>query len=75
MAIRAKKKLWLIDAISQYHKQQPGQIGQTNNTRKKGTKPLKHLLQQIEDNSRRTKYKIRKSSNNEEIRLEKNSQR
>ena len=39
------------------------------------TKPPKHLLWESEDNSRRIKYKIRKSSNNEEIRLEKNSQR
>ena len=43
MASRAKNKLQLIDAISQYHKQQQGQIGQTNNTRTKSAKPPKHL--------------------------------
>ena len=78
MAIRAKNKLQLIDAIYttiEYHKQQQGQIGQTNNTRIKSAKPPKHLLRESENNSRRTKYKIRSSRNNEEIRVEKNNQR
>ena len=38
------------------------------------TKPPKHLLWESEDNSRRIKYKTRRSSNNEELRMEKNSQ-
>ena len=71
MTSRTKNKLWLIDAVSQHHKQQQGQICQTNNTIKKSTKPPKYLLQQIQDKSRRTKYKIRGNSNNEKIKVEK----
>ena len=44
MANKAKNKLQLIDAISHYHKQRQGQIGQTNNTQTKSTKAQKHLL-------------------------------
>ena len=41
MVSRAKNKLQLIDGISQYHKQQQGQIGETNNT---GTKSTNHQI-------------------------------
>ena len=73
MASRAKDKLQFVDIIPQYHKQQQGQIGQVNNTRTKSTKPPKHLLLESEDNSKSIKYKTRSSSNNEEVRVEKNN--
>lgn len=63
MVSRAKNKFQLIDAIQQYHKQQQGQIDQTNN---KGTK--------IKNPSKGIKCKIKCRSNNEEIRVEKKNE-
>lgn len=68
-------KLQLIDDESEYYKQQQVQIGQTNNSRTKSSKPPKHLPRVSEQNSRRIKYEIRSSSNNGEIRVEKKNKR
>lgn len=68
-------KLQLIDDESEYYKQQQVQIGQTNNSRAKSSKPPKHLPRVSEQHSRRIKYEIRISSNNGKIRVEKKNKR